>query len=417
MSPPPRRADVLLVSKPTDGLPLARWSRRLFALGAVAIPLLTGGASQSAPPPDVAPEAATPPLAVGAHIQVSRGGQYYPATVLRDAGGGRYLVRYDNAGPQYDEVVGTDRIKADAAAAAGPARDYKPGEKVIVSAQNRVALADVLQQVSADSWRVHYDGVPPQGAENGGPDRIRRPFAGASAHSAGEAVAVENQGRMLPAKVLAAVAADKWLVRFDGFGPEYDQVLGAESLRAPGAAPAPAAPASTAAAATPPSPPPAALPDKPDPAGAKDKAGKDKAGKDKPAKDKATAKADPAPVAPPAPAGPLMVGEAVLVLHRGAYYPAVISGAGATAGRFKVKYDRSTDPDEELPAERLTRTPAPLKGVQYLPNQKVFIEWHGMLFTGKVLKESGKGQYKVRWDGTGPESDEVVFSKRLRPRT
>jgi len=54
--------------------------------------------------------------------------------------------------------------------------------------------------------------------------------------------------------------------------------------------------------------------------------------------------------------------------------------------------------------------------VKYQPNDPVFVEWHGMFAAGRVLKEAGRAEYTVRFDGMGPEADETVSVKRLRPR-
>jgi hypothetical protein len=79
-----------------------------------------------------------------------------------------------------------------------------------------------------------------------------------------------------------------------------------------------------------------------------------------------------------------------------------------------VKY--ASAGEEEVAGDRVSRLPAPLKGAPYAANQNVWIEWHGMYVPGRIVKEATKGQYKVRFEGQGPEMDEVVLAKRLRPR-
>src|SRR5262245_39034009 len=159
----------------------------------------------SASPPPAEPTPAAPvfspaDLPPGTHVQVSRAGQWYPATIVQSVGPDKFMVSYDGYPPQYNEAVGSDRIKAPAAGGApGVARDYKVGEKVLVTSQNRTLLADVVQQTGADQWRVHFDGYGPEVADNVGPDRLKRPFAGTSAHTAGEQVFVEINGQVLPA--------------------------------------------------------------------------------------------------------------------------------------------------------------------------------------------------------------------------
>jgi hypothetical protein len=356
-----------------------------------------GCSSSPTPPPSepASPNAVFGPndLAPGTHVLVNRQGQWLPATIVQPLGMDRFLVHYDNSSDQYNEAVGPDRIRSmgSAGAAGAAARDYRVGEKVLVTSQNRQLLADVVQQVGQDQWRVHYDGYGPEVAENVGPDRMRRPFAGASPHAVGASVVVDVNGQSVPAKVLALIAADRWLVRFDNFGPQYDQEVGPDRLRAPAAAPP--APAASAPPA-PPAPAPPAAPAKPE-----------KGGK-KPAE---------AAGAPAAPSGPPQVGEAVLVQVRGAFMAATVTAAGS-GGAWKVKFEGAGGGEEEVAADRVLRQPTSLKGLHFQPNQPVLVEYKGVFVGGKVLKQTGGGEYKIRFDGQGPAEDEVIQVKRLRPR-
>ena len=105
----------------------------------------------------------------------------------------------------------------------------------------------------------------------------------------------------------------------------------------------------------------------------------------------------------------------MLVSVRGILFPGAITGPGSAAGQWKVKMEGATA-DEEIAADRVARTPAPLKGVKYQPAQAVLVEWHGIFVGGKVLKEADNSQYKIRFDGYGPDADEMVPAKRLRPK-
>jgi hypothetical protein len=206
----------------------------------------------------------------------------------------------------------------------------------------------------------------------------------------------------MPAKILAASAQSRWLVRFDGFNPQYDQEVGADKIH--GAAPVVVAPPPVAVVAPPPvvvAPPPTVEPAA------------------KPEKDKGKkSKAKPEPVvAPPvvaaAPAA-LQAGDAVLVSQRGSWVSATITAAGATAGTWKIKYEGGAE--DEVAADRAQRLGALAKGARYAANQPVMVEWHGVFTPGKVLKEDGKGQYRVRFDGQAADADEVIPVKRLHPR-
>jgi hypothetical protein len=188
--------------------------------------------------------------------------------------------------------------------------------------------------------------------------------------------------------VLVPLAADKWLVRFEGFGPEYDQEVTADRFRTPGA------PAEASPAAAPAAPAPAA-------------AGSPAA----------------SPAGAPAAQGALKPNDEVLVAHRGAFHPAVIVGPGA-GGKWRVRYSTSAvgneqslfGSDEEVAEGRVNRAPAPEKGAQYQINQRVFVEWHGLYFPGRVAKVVDKGQYRIRFENFGPEADEVVPARRIRTR-
>jgi hypothetical protein len=334
----------------------------------------------------------------GMPIYVNRGGQWVPSTVVRQTGPATVLVHYEGMPAEWDEDVAFERVRSRPGASPA-APEYKVGELVLVSTQNRLFLAEVAQQIDAGTFKLHYQGFGPETVENVPVARIQKPFGGATAHQVGAAVLVDvGQPQPAPAKVLAAVAADKWLVRFDGAGPQYDQVIGTERIHPePQAAPAVTMPVT------------APLPSATADAGkAPDKPGKP----DKPAKpDKPGKTPDAAPAAP----APLKAGDAVLVLIRSVYYPAKIVGAGAAAGSWKVRVDGAAA-DEEATSDHVARMNEPLKGVKYNANQPVFVEWHGVYGPAKVIQAAGGGNYKVRAEGKGAESDEVVPASRMRPR-
>ena len=337
----------------------------------------------------------------GTRVQVAKEGQWYGATIVQPLGEGRFLVHYDNTGDQWNEPVGPERIRALGAGgtADGPARDYHPGEKVLVTFQNRLLLGEVVMAVGADLWRIHYDGFGPEAAENVGPARLKRPFGGQSGHKPGESLVVEVNGQALAAKVLAASAADRWVVRFETYGPEYDQEVGVDRIKAAGVAP----PVEKPAVAPPVEKPAVALPvEKP----------AEKPPEKVVAKPAEKPKAPPGEAAPAVPPGPPSVGENVLINVRGAWFAASVTAV--MTGSAKVKF--AAGGEEEISAERILREPGPIKGLRYQVGQLVLIDYKGVFVPGKVLKQEGKGEYKIRFEGQGPEADEVIAVKRLRPR-
>jgi hypothetical protein len=219
------------------------------------------------------------------------------------------------------------------------------------------------------------------------------------------AVTVDVNGQAVAAKVLAISAADKWVVRFEKYGPEYDQEVGVDRIKA--AAPPKGEKAAEAKAEK-------AAPPK------GEKATEAKAEKAAEAKAEKAAEAKAEKAAPPKPkveggpapaAGPPAVGENVLVGVRGAWFAASVVALGT--GTVKVKF--AAGGEEEVAADRVLRAPEG-KGQPYQPGQLVLVDYKGVFVPAKVLKQEAKGEYKVRFDGQGPEGDEVIPVRRLRPR-
>ncbi|NUQ74506.1 MAG: NAD-dependent DNA ligase LigA [Polyangiaceae bacterium] len=124
----------------------------------------------------------------------------------------------------------------------------------------------------------------------------------------------------------------------------------------------------------------------------------------------------PSTPAPPPPPEPLALapGAEVFVGHRGAYHRAIVVAAG-TDGMIRVRYAAPSDgvAEESVPSSRVRPAPSP-SSPPFQPDQKVFVEWHGMFFPGRILRASGKGMYRVRFDGVGSDADEDVPVRRLR---
>ncbi|HEY4119566.1 MAG TPA: hypothetical protein VGM56_16975, partial [Byssovorax sp.] len=229
-------------------------ARRTARVTVITLGLFTAlGTAACAPRAEEAPAPAAPAATldfpVGARVEVQRFGKWFPATVLV-SNAGKWKIHYEGFGAEWDEVVGTDRVRA-------VMPTFPVGEKVLVQMANRVALAEVAAQVDPLHWRVHYDGYGPEVGEVVGPDRLRRPYAGVVTHPVGEPVGVDINGHVFPGKIIALASVDHMLVRFPTFGPDYDQEIGPERLRpVPAAVEAAPAPALVAA----PAPGPAAHP-------------------------------------------------------------------------------------------------------------------------------------------------------------
>jgi hypothetical protein len=128
------------------------------------------------------------------------------------------------------------------------------------------------------------------------------------------------------------------------------------------------------------------------------------------------------------------VGDHVMVQWEENVYPAVIKEAPGPA-KFKVHYDGYADIwDEEVPRNRIKGfvegtvvTPEPpakvrAKAMQaaqsnrYKINDRVRVEWHGQIYPATITGIVGQEQYRVRYDGYGPEWDEIVGLARIQPK-
>lgn len=354
---------------------MTHWTTKLRpAVPALFLMLTACGSSAS-------PASSTPPAGPGfamnleethpgAKVLVERGGHWLPASIVQQVGTDLFQVRFDGYGAEWDEVVGPTRMRAPVDGAAG-AEALAVGDSVLVtSEQGTIHLGSVIEPPTDSSVRVRYDGFSPEVVQDVDVTNVRRPHGGSATYAPGAAVSVEAGGAKAAGRVVAVVAPEQYLVRFEQAGPSYDRVF----------------PESALAAGT-------------------EEGGTAQAG------------AAPKPKAPEAPGKAAAVaglapGDAVLVDHRGAFHPATVTKAGS--GTFTVRYGESGA--EEVDPQRVVRAPSDkAPGVPYGPKEAVFVEWHGMFFKGEVLQKTGPGQYKVRFAGTGPAEDEIVVARRLRP--
>jgi len=219
----------------------------VLALLPACLPATTSSAPPSEPWIAGNRAAAGPP---GSRILVERNRRWLPATILRhDDASGRVLVHYQGFGPEWDELVTADRVRPDPDPDTPRAQDYRQGEPVLVEVGGgRLVLAVVDAQVSPHAWRVQYQGYGPGFAEVVAAHWIRRTHAGRSARQPGQRVLVDVGGGSTAAgTVIAVVAEHRWLVRFDGTGPDQDREVGPDEIRGAGETPP----------TNPPSPPPA----------------------------------------------------------------------------------------------------------------------------------------------------------------
>ena len=121
---------------------------------------------------------------VGDHVYVEWEGQDYPAVIIAATSPTKYKVHYDGYDNVWDEIVVRDRIKG---LAEGNIRHPEPPAKV---------RAKALQAAQSNTYKTG--------------DRVR----------------VEWHGQLYMATVMSIVGQERYRIRYDGYGPEWDETVG-----------------------------------------------------------------------------------------------------------------------------------------------------------------------------------------------
>lgn len=121
---------------------------------------------------------------VGDHVYVEWEGQDYPAVIIAATSPTKYKVHYDGYESVWDEIVVRDRIKG---LAEGNIRHPEPPAKV---------RAKALQAAQSNTYKTG--------------DRVR----------------VEWHGQLYMATVMSIVGQERYRIRYDGYGPEWDETVG-----------------------------------------------------------------------------------------------------------------------------------------------------------------------------------------------
>jgi hypothetical protein len=123
-----------------------------------------------------------------------------------------------------------------------------------------------------------------------------------------------------------------------------------------------------------------------------------------------------------------------MVEWEGNTYPAMVMDAPSPT-KFKVHYDGyDTVWDEVVPRDRIRgmvegpvvapEPPAKVRAKAMNAAQKnlykmydhVRVEWHGQVYPATITGIVGQEKYRVRYDGYGPEWDEIVGLSRIQPK-
>jgi hypothetical protein len=111
-----------------------------------------------------------------------------------------------------------------------PRTAFQVGEPLFVEWHGSWWPARVLSLVDADRAVIHYDGYGPEWDEVVASKRALRDGGRVAALGEGASVFIEWRGSWWPAKI-RAVKTQGWFIRYDGYGPEWDETVGPSRIK------------------------------------------------------------------------------------------------------------------------------------------------------------------------------------------
>lgn len=136
---------------------------------------------------------------VGDHVLVEWEGNDYPAVIISVEGPARYRIHYDGYDKIWDENVNVTRVKG---RVKGPVLAPPPPAKVLKRGGAPASSASAV---------------------SGAPSRFRE----------GTRVRVEWHGKPYAATIVSVLGGEKYRVRYDGFGPEWDETIDGSRILTP----------------------------------------------------------------------------------------------------------------------------------------------------------------------------------------
>ena len=135
---------------------------------------------------------------------------------------------------------------------AGCKRNYGVGDAVLVEWEGNVYPAKIIAVASSTKYKIHYDGyddiwdeVIPRTRIKGlvegdvvqpePPAKVRAKAlqaAQTNVHKIGDRVRVEWHGQMYNAVITGIVGQERYRVRYEGYGPEWDETVGLARIQA-----------------------------------------------------------------------------------------------------------------------------------------------------------------------------------------
>jgi hypothetical protein len=176
------------------------------------------------------------PLRSGERVFVAWRGSFWPATTLAVRDDGRARVRYQGYGPAWDELAPPQRIMREL-----PHRDeVRVSEQVYVSWRGSYWPARIVGLRPGGRVAIAYEGYGPEWDEAVGLERIKwfsavpvTTPARPAPLAVGDKIQVEWGGHYYPATVLALQEANLVRIHYEGYGPEWDEVVGPDRIATP----------------------------------------------------------------------------------------------------------------------------------------------------------------------------------------
>ncbi len=115
---------------------------------------------------------------------------------------------------------------------------HRVGDPITVEIDGAWHPARVVTVLPDGRLEVHYEGWSPEWNQLVGRDRVAAPrapsrTASGDRHAVGDAVVVRFEGVWYPAKVIGEVSDGRWEIRYDGWGAEWNQLVGTDRIAVP----------------------------------------------------------------------------------------------------------------------------------------------------------------------------------------
>ncbi|MEW6278452.1 MAG: hypothetical protein AB1758_07525 [Candidatus Eremiobacterota bacterium] len=165
---------------------------------------------------------AGPRYAVGDRVMIRYGEQWYPATVMGVRADTVFRVRYDGGGGDWNTTL--TYMKPEAGGWTGP--EPRVGERIRTGFQGVTYAGQIIEKRPGWIYRIKADGVAAEFETLS--DYMY--LVGRSWWSERDAVMVLWNGTWYKAYIVRVVGPDSFLIHYDGYGSEHDEVVSSSRI-------------------------------------------------------------------------------------------------------------------------------------------------------------------------------------------